>query len=128
MTDDELIAALEDTTLPELRFDHTAHLRTAYLLLTRDGFAGAIARMSAALRRYAASKGKANRYHETITVAHLALVQQHIAMRGDAGGWPQFVRANPELFDRRLLQHYYRDETLRSDLARRTFVMPSLGA
>jgi hypothetical protein len=126
MTDDELIAALEDTTLPETRFDHTAHLRTAYLLLRRDGFPSAIARMSSALKRYAASKGKADRYHETITVAYLALVQQHMAMRGDADGWPHFARANPELFDRRLLQHYYRDETLRSDLARRTFVMPSL--
>jgi len=46
-----------------------------------------------------------------------------------AGGrqsWEEFVAANPDLFDwqNSILKTYYREETLRSELARRVFVFP----
>jgi hypothetical protein len=46
-----------------------------------------------------------------------------------AGGkqnWEEFVAANPDLFDwqNSVLKTYYREETLRSELARRVLVFP----
>ena len=123
MTDDTFLAALEDTTLPDASFCHRDHLRAAYLYLRRDGFAGAVVSMSAALRRFALSRGKPDRYHETVTVAFLAVINEQLQAEGDPGSFDAFIDRHPELADRALLQRYYSAETLASDRARRAFVL-----
>ncbi len=123
MTDDEFLAALEDTSLPDAAFRHRDHLRAAYLYLRRDGFTQAVAGMSAALRRFAASRGKAERYHETVTIAFLALINERLASSGDPGSFDAFISRHPEIAERDLLTRYYRPETLASENARRSFVL-----
>jgi hypothetical protein len=128
MTDAEFLAALERCTLPEAEFTHAAHVRAAYLYLCAGSFGQAIDCMAAAIRRYASSLGKPERYHDTITVGFLALIRTRICERGDGGGWTGFAAANPDLFDReRLLRHYDREQ-LMSPLARRVFVLPQASA
>ena len=124
MTDEDFLAALERCELPESEFRHSAHVRAAYLYLRKHEFHIALHRMQTAIRNYAAHLGKAEKYHETITVAFLLLIQQHRVQRGDAGGWGGFQRENPELLRKDLLLQYYDKEQLESDLARRTFVLP----
>lgn len=123
MTDAELIARLEDGTLPESEFRHAAHVRAAYVYLRESGFAGAIERMGAAIRGYAAARGKDGLYHETITVAFLALINERLRLSGDRGGWAVFAAAHPELLDRACLTRYYRPETLATPRARQVFVL-----
>jgi hypothetical protein len=123
VNDATFLAALEDTSLPDHAFHHRDHLRAAYLYLRRDGFAGAVLAMSAALRRFAASRGKAERYHETITIAFLALVNERLQAAGDPGSFEAFLDRHPEIAERDLLQRYYRPETLASEHARRAFVL-----
>ena len=128
MTDAEFIAALESCTLPPADFGHSAHLRAAYLYLRQGSFGQAIDRTEAAIRRYAASLGQTDRYHDTITVGFLALIRQRICERGDGGGWGAFAAANPDLFDRELLLRYFPKSQLESPLARKVFVLPRAGA
>jgi hypothetical protein len=128
MSDEEFLAALEACTLAEHEFGHSAHVRAAYLYLRRQGFAAALEKIQGAIRRYAASRGKPDRYHETITVASLALIHQVLHERGDAGGWQEFSRSNPELLQRDLLLQYYPQSQLDSELARRVFLLPRLSA
>ena len=123
MTDEKFLAALEDTSLPDADFRHRDHLRAAYLYLRRDGFAEAVGTMSAALRRFAASRGKAERYHETVTIAFLALINERLASSGDPGSFDAFIARHPEIAERDLLTRYYRPETLASENARRSFVL-----
>jgi hypothetical protein len=123
VTDEKLLAALEDASLPDADFRHRDHLRAAYLYLRRDGFAEAVGTMSAALRRFAASRGKAERYHETVTIAFLALINERLASSGDPGSFDAFVARHPEIAERDLLARYYRPETLASENARRSFVL-----
>ena len=123
MTDVELLAALENGTLPESAFRHETHVRVAYLYLRELGFAAAVDRMATTIRSYAAAKGKAGLYHETITVAFLALINERLRLTGDSGGWPGFAAAHPDLFDRQCLTRYYRPETLASARARQVFVL-----
>jgi len=123
-SDQAFLQALEACVLPEADFGHAAHIRAAYLYLGAGEFASALARLQRTIRAYAGSLGRPDRYHETITVAYLALIQQHIAQRGDGGGWEGFERANPELFDRDLLLHFYSRNQLQSALARRLFLLP----
>jgi len=125
VTDREFLAALESCTLAECDFGHAAHVRAAYLYLRATGFAQALQNMQGAIRQYAASLGKRDRYHETMTVAYLALISQALHERGDAGGWSAFSQENPRLLERGLLLQFYPEAQLESDLARRVFLLPS---
>jgi hypothetical protein len=124
VTDDEFLRALETCELPESAFGHAAHVRAAYLYLRAEEFSGALERTRRAIRAYARHLGKPERYHETVTVAYLALIQQHMCQRGDGGGWAAFECANPELLRPGLLLEFYPKAQLESDLARRVFVLP----
>jgi len=124
MTDAEFLRALERCELPESEFGHAAHVRAAYLYLRGTDFADALQLTRRAIRSYARHLGKADRYHETITVAYLALIQQHVCERGDGGGWLAFARDNPELFQPDLLGRYYTRAQLDSATARQIFLLP----
>jgi hypothetical protein len=124
MTDEEFLAALEHCELPGEDFTHAAHVRAGYLYVRADGFDRALGRMRAAIQRYAAHLGKPEKYHETITIAYLALIHERLREGGNAGDWTSFQHQNPDLFKQDLLlRHYHRCE-LESDLARRVFILP----
>jgi len=123
MSDDEFLAAFEATTLPLAAFDHRAHVRAGYLYLTRLGLGSAIDRFGKTLRAFATAHGKGGLYHETITVAFLALINEHIARSG-AADWESFAAANPDLLDRNCLKHFYAPEELAAPEARAVFMLP----
>jgi hypothetical protein len=122
--DGDFIRALESCTLCEQEFNHAGHVRAAYLYLQSGDFAQALTRLRRSIRNYAGSLGKPDRYHETITVAYLALIQQLLCERGDGGGWSGFARDAPELFEPNLLLKFYSKSQLDSPLARKIFVLP----
>ena len=124
MTDEEFLSALERCELPPEAFTHAAHVRAGYLYVRAGGFDAALGRIRTAIRRYATHLGKAEKYHETITVAYLALIQRRLCERGDVGGWRGFREQNQDLFERDFLLGYYRRSELESELARRIFVLP----
>jgi hypothetical protein len=124
MTDEEFLRALESCALPESEFGHCAHVRAGYLYLKKSDFAEALDRIRRSIRAYATHHGKSDRYHETITVAYLALIQQSIFERGDGGGWATFAQSNPELFNPELLGQFYDRDVLESEMARRVFLLP----
>jgi hypothetical protein len=124
MTDAEFLHALESCVLPASEFTHSAHVRAAYLYLRQGDFTDALVRMRTTILNYARHLGKPNLYHETITVAYVALIRQHMEERGSADSWPEFARCNPELLRPDLLKHFYTPELLASDTARKVFVLP----
>jgi hypothetical protein len=85
----------------------------------------AIDRFTTSLKRFAAHYGKPELYHETVTWAYLLLIHERM---NDDGSFEAFRSANPDLFRWKpsILDGYYRAETLATDRARRTFVMPDL--
>jgi N-formylglutamate deformylase len=123
LTDDEFVAAFEDCTIPKEAFHHEGHVRMAFLYLRRYDALEALRRFSTGLRRLAESLGKPERYHETITLGFLFLIQGRMTQDQD---WAAFAAANPDLLDweENLLKRYYREETLESSLARSVFVLP----
>ena len=136
MNCDDFVRQLEDCTLPLRAFDHRAHVQAGFAYLQRHGYAGGLAAMANALRRFAAHHGKHGLYHETVTAAFLALIHQRmaedlaalgqeIALAGaQALDWERFAGSHPDLFAHDLLARYYSKDTLRSDLARHCFVLP----
>lgn len=128
MNDEDFLRALESCELPEQEFGHAAHVRAAYLYLRQGDFAAALERVRRSIRTYATHLGKPDRYHETITVAYVVLIQQHMLERGNGGGWTEFSRDNPELLKKGLLQEFYPAEQLNSDAARKIFLLPRAGS
>jgi hypothetical protein len=125
MTDEQFISSLEDCTLDNAAFHHADHVRMAFLYLERYPVIEALQRFSTALARFAASRGKPERYHQTITWAFLLLIHERM-VRGGGLAWTEFAALNPDLLDwnDNILKKYYREETLSSDLARTTFLFP----
>jgi hypothetical protein len=123
LTDDAFLAALEDGSLPAAAFDHAAHVRAGYLYLKRRGFIGGMAAFRDSLRRFAARHGAPQKYHETITVAYLALIHDRIHAAPADEVWPDFAARNADLFARDLLHRYYQPETLSAPRAREVFLL-----
>jgi len=120
--EDELLA-LETGALDPARFPHPEHVRLAYEMLGRHPFGEAVTRFSRGLRLLAAKAGRPEVYHETITVAFLALVGER-RLRAKHAGWPEFKTNNNDLLDKRCLEQWYDSEQLGTDLARKTFCLP----
>jgi hypothetical protein len=104
-------------------FPHREHVRMAFEMLGRHEFAESVLHYSRTLRSMAARAGKPQAFNQTITVAFLAVIAQRMetAAGTDFAG---FVARNVDLFDRKLLQRWYRPEQLASPLASRAFVLP----
>jgi hypothetical protein len=120
--DDELFA-LETGVLDPARFPHLEHLRLGYEMLGRYSFGEAVTRFSRGIRLLAAKAGRPEVYHETITVAFLAVIGERRG-RAPQKDWCDFKAKNADLLDKRCLERWYGTEQLGSDLARRTFCLP----
>ncbi|HWN43956.1 MAG TPA: hypothetical protein VNW71_17160 [Thermoanaerobaculia bacterium] len=123
---DDLIRRFEDGTLPATDFHHRDHVRLAWLYLNEDPLLTALARFTEGLKQFATRNGHPGLYHETITWAYLLLIHERKA-RGDAGEtWEEFAEHNPDLLTWKpsVLEGYYHEETLASELAKRVFVIP----
>jgi|SRR5271167_4756325 len=125
MTSEQLIHHFETDTLPEESFHHADHVHLAFAYLSQYPPLQALEKFSTALKRYAAARGKFQLYHETITHAYFFLIRERMAARA-AGGWDEFARLNPDLlaWTNGILNRYYHEATLQSDLARTVFLFP----
>ena len=126
MTDDDLVAFFENCTLPLESFRHADHVKMAFLYLGKYPLLEAIRHFSCSLARFATAHGKTNLYNQTITWAYLLLIQERLARAGQPQTWAEFAAGNADLLDwnDNVLKKYYRDETLKSEIARSTFVFP----
>jgi hypothetical protein len=129
MSGEDLIRQFESNALQPESFHHVDHVRLAFEYLSRFAVLEALSRFSEALQRFAAAQGKATLYHETITWAYLFLIRERIARAGRAQDWEEFAACNPDLLIWKggVLSTLYRQETLDSEIARRTFVLPDRG-
>lgn len=130
MTDDQFVAAFEGCTIRSEEFHHKDHVRMGFLYMSRFPGLEGIRRFSEGLERLAAASGKPSLYHETITWVFLLLIRERIARtlqhRGKVPSWDEFASDNKDLLRGKdhVLKEYYRDETLKSELARKTFILP----
>ena len=129
MTDTELLERFEDATLPSAEFHHREHVRVAWLYLERHPPLQALERFTRSLRRFALAHGSPGLYHETITWAFVFLIQARRADAPAGESWEGFAARNPDLLTWKpsILERYYSQETLRSELARRVFLLPERG-
>jgi hypothetical protein len=125
MTDDQFLAAFESCTLPRAEWTHAAHVRMAWLYLTRLPCQAALDAIRHGIRRYNAAAGS-DGYHETVTVAFALLIRSRLTAADPGEDFAAFAARHPELFAGRSAQlgRHYDAATLASVEARRRFVRP----
>jgi hypothetical protein len=105
------------------QFPHREHVRMAFEMLRRHDFAESVLLYSRALRALTMRAGKPEAFHQTVTIAFLALTAERME-GGGAGDFAAFARQHPELLEKSVLSRWYRRERLASEAARRTFLLP----
>lgn len=105
-------------------FPHREHVRMGFEMLRRYDFAEAVFRYSRSLQRMAAGAGKPQAFHQTVTVAFLALIAERIDC-GSCADFDAFARHNADLLEKSALARWYPSERLASEAARRTFILPA---
>jgi hypothetical protein len=123
MTDDEFLAAFEACGFARPEWTHEAHVRMAWLYLTRLPFAAALEKVRKGIQKLNGRIGSPDGYHETVTVAYVRVIASRLA---DGEDYPAFRGRHPDLFDRTLaaLLRHYSKERLFSAEARTGFVEP----
>jgi hypothetical protein len=109
-------------------FHHADHVYLAFAYLSEYPLLTALRKFSEALKRFAAMQGKTQLYHETITCAFFFLIHERM-VRCQSTAWDDFASRNADLliWKNGILDRYYHDATLKSDLARSIFVLPDKG-
>jgi hypothetical protein len=127
LTPSELFERFVDTSLPADQFHHQQHVQVAWMFVRKYGMPEALREFSTAIKRFADAKGATGLYHETITWAFLLLIAEREG-RAPADTFEAFAAANADLLSWKpsILERYYSSEVLKSDLARKTFLMPDM--
>jgi hypothetical protein len=125
ISNEELIRRFEADAVPEDSFHHADHVRLAFAYLCKHPVLQALEKFASALQRFATARGKAQLYNETITHAYFFLIRERMARSPDAD-WEEFARQNADLLVWKggILNRYYQEGTLKSDLARNVFLFP----
>jgi hypothetical protein len=118
--------AMHDAGVEPGRFAHRDHVRVAWLLLARHGFAAGEEAFAAGLRAFASAHGAPERYHETLTRFWLRLVAHAMRARPEIADPESFVGAVPLLLDKSLPERHWSRSLLWSETARREFAEPDL--
>ncbi len=126
---EQIVAAFENATLEPGGFNHEAHILVGWRYLQDYSLLDAINRFTDAIRRLTRKLGVASKYHETITWFYLIKIAER-CNGPDAADWLSFKAAKPDLFEWKpsLIQKYYSDALLSSEVAKRMFVLPDLVA
>ena len=117
----ELVAFLHGE-IDARSFRHADHVRMAFEVLQRHPFLEAALAVESALKAMADRAGAPGAYHQTVTLAFLALIAERRAAQA-AADYATFAAANPDLFDKNVLRRWYGDK-LGQAIARQTFVLP----
>lgn len=125
LSDDEFIATFERGEFGGDAFPHRAHLRIAWLYVTRLAPEAAIDTVAAGIRNLAAKHGHEARYHETLTRAWVYVVAAAVA-HSPRATFSSLLERNPQLLDKHLLLRHYSAALLASARARGEWVAPDV--
>lgn len=130
MNDDVFLRAFEACSLPAELWTHQAHVRVAFLYLTRFELSEAIDRVRIGIKAYNSFRGvvdgPSSGYHETTTLAFMHLIHQTLHQRGPFENFDRFCERHSELLDPRVLLCYYTRDRMIGAQARSTFVPPDI--
>ena len=130
MNDDDFIRQFEDCSFPFDQWHHRAHVKLAYLYLTRYGFEAALAKLRNGIRAYNAANNVPDHptsgYHETMTQFWLRIIEVTIQQYGPLPSADEFFDFHPQLSQKKNHRLFYSPGLFMSPEAKLKFVEPDL--
>ena len=116
-----------DQTLDPALFSHEAHIRLAWIHISKYGIDAAIVNITQQIRAFAAHHGDHDKYNETVTVAALRAVY-HFMLRSGESSFQEFILAHPRLKYnfRELMNAHYRTDIFKNPAAKIQYLEPEL--
>ena len=118
---------MESCEFPASEFNHRAHLRLAYIYLSKTNTEKSSDLMRDTLNRFLIYNGvDLSKYHATLTKAWILAVHHFMNKTGDSSSADEFINKNTEMLDTKIMMTHYSAEVLFSDEARAAFLQPNL--
>lgn len=129
LPDDQFEREFAHSTMDPTLFSHEAHLRLAWIHINKYGINTAVDNVRQQLKRYVASIGAKEKYHETVTIAAVRAVY-HFMLKSETNSFFDFIEENKQLLShfKELLLSHYTTNIFESDTARKIYVEPELQA
>lgn len=115
----------ESKALLNEAFRHREHVRLTWIYLTLEPADVVAERLCRSLLELATSHGKAERFHHTLTVAWVRIIESERRSNPDVP-FDALVAVCPSLLDKDAPLSYYSRDRLYSDEARQRWVEPDL--
>ncbi len=127
LTDEALIAALQEGSLKPELFSHEAHLRWGWLLLKMNNLDTAVEMAREQLKNYVSNLGLETKYNETVTTAAMLAIH-HFRTRFPGPSFTEFIKKAPRLKTsfKSLMNTHYSEDIFSSPYAKRQFLEPDL--
>ena len=121
LTDQEFESQFENYTLKPGMFSHEAHIRLAYIHISKYGLAKAESNIVGQIKGFAESLGGSDKFNLTVTIAAVKTVH-HFMEKSSAKNFKDFVKEFPQLvtdFKDLLWRHYgyniFSDKTAKNE-------------
>ncbi|WP_420601345.1 hypothetical protein [Flagellimonas sp.] len=117
----------EKGDLPPSLFDHEAHLRLAWLYITKYGEKGAVDKSCSEIRQFDKLHGDGTKFNTTVTIAAVKTVQ-HFMKKSNADDFYGFIKEFPRLKHafKALLDQHYAFDIFSNERARTSYMEPDI--
>ncbi len=125
LNDLEFEIQFSDGTMDPSVFSHEAHLRLAWIHISKYGVEKAIENCCNQIKQFAESHGDQDKFNVTVTVAAAKAVY-HFILKAESASFGSFIEEFPRLKIkfRELIDTHYSIDIFKSELAKVEFVKP----
>ena len=127
LTDNEFEKQFRSCLLDSAIFTHEAHLRLAWIHITKYGADVAIDNIRNQLQNFVINLGAKNKYNETVTIAAIKAVY-HFMLKSKTDNFKDFIAENSRLKNnfKELLSFHYQTDIFNSATAKKKYLVPEL--
>lgn len=127
LSDDLFEEQFQNCSLDPALFNHEAHLRLAWIHISKYGEAKAIENITGQLYTYVVLLGAIDKYNKTLTIAAIKAVN-HFTGRSGADNFADFIQQFPRLkFNfKELMGSHYGIDIFKSEMAKQHYLEPGL--
>lgn len=127
LSDVEFKDKFEAGSISPSEFNHRQHVRLAFVYLCEFPAELANQKMRSSLKKFLDDNGvPAEKYNETITYSWILAVRHFMESARNTTSFDGFINADDRLLDTAIMFSHYKRETLFSEKARHSFVLPDI--
>lgn len=127
LTNEQFEQQFSDCTLDPTVFSHEAHLRLAWIHITKYGVEKAITNIRDQIKNFVKALNAEDKYHETVTIAGIKAVH-HFIQHSKTDTFSEFIAENSQLLTdfKGLLSSHYTTDIFQSQEAKEQFIEADL--